>query len=83
VIAVKFLGEEVVMHTSPTLKNGMHHFHDSSIKAAHYVGHLFHEKSFWAILAIVTLLIGLFMLVAFFGSGTPMQNYRVPYGPYY
>ena len=53
------------MHTSPTLKNGVHHIHDGSIKAAHYVCHLFHEKSFWAIMAILTLIVGLFILVVF------------------
>ena len=71
------------MHTSPTLKNGMHHFHDGSVKAVHFTGHLLHEKSFWAIVAILALIVGLFTLLVLFGSGTPMQNYPIPYGPYY
>jgi hypothetical protein len=71
------------MHTSPTLKLRMHHFHDSSVNAMHYIGHLLHEKSFWAIVAITALIVGFFTMIILFGSGTTMQNYSSPYGPYY
>ena len=71
------------MNTSPTLKNGMHHLHDGSVKAMHYTGHLLHEKSFWAIVAITALIVGLFTMIILFGSDTTMQNYSIPYGRYY
>jgi hypothetical protein len=71
------------MHTSPTLKTGMHHFHDSSVNARHYIGHLLHEKSFWGIMAITALIVGLITMIILFSSGTTMQNYSTPYGPYY
>ncbi|MEE9368388.1 MAG: hypothetical protein V3V05_05940 [Pontiella sp.] len=57
------------MHTATTLKTGMHHFHDDSVNAMHYIGHLLHEKSFWAIVAITALIVGLSSLIILFGSG--------------
>jgi hypothetical protein len=71
------------MHTSTTVRLWMHHFHDGSVKAAHYTGHLFHEKAFWSIVVILALITGLFTLIAFNGNDTTMQNYYFPYGPYF
>ena len=71
------------MHTAPTLKNGMHHVHDGSVKAVHFVGHLLHEKSFWGILALIALFAALLTLAALFGNDATMKNYHIPYGPYY
>ena len=71
------------MHTSTTLKHWMHHFHDGSVKAVHYTGHMLHEKAFWEILAILTLIAGVFAMIVFFSNSPMMQNYGVPYGPYY
>lgn len=73
------------MHASETAKHWMHNAHDGSIKAAHFTGHLLHEKSFWAILGILALIAGTFALLVFLGNNAPLQNYRVPlpYGPFY
>lgn len=73
------------MHASTTVKHWVHHFHDNSAKAVHYAGHLLHEKSFWAILAILALIAGIFTMIVLLGSDAPLQNYRIPlpYGPYY
>ena len=71
------------MHTSTTLKHWVHQFHDGSVKVAHYTGHMLHEKAFWAILAILALIAGIFTMLVFFGNSPMMQNYGVPYGPYY
>jgi hypothetical protein len=61
----------------------MHRFHDGGIRVAHYTGHLLHERAFWEILALVVLIAGMFALVVLYGSGSMMQHYHVPYGPYY
>ena len=67
------------MNTANPFKHWMHHAHDSSAKAAHYTGHLLHERSFWAILAFVALTAGLLALVAIFGRDATMQEYyRMP-----
>ncbi len=71
------------MHTSTTMRHWMHHFHDGSVKAARYTGHLLHEKSFWGIVVILTLIAGVLTLMALFGSGAVLQNYSMPYGLYY
>jgi hypothetical protein len=59
--------------------------HDGGIKAAHFTGHLLHEKSFWSILAILTLLAALFTLVVLFGDKSPDPSFGVPlpYGRYF
>lgn len=73
------------MHATTTAKHWMHNFHDSGVKAAHFTGHLLHEKSFWAIMGILALIVGIFTLLVFLGSHAPLQDYRapIPYGPYY
>lgn len=73
------------MHASTTMRHWMHHFHDGSVKAAHFTGHLLHEKSFWAIVGILALITGVFALLVYLGSEAPMQDYRMPmpYGTYY
>ncbi|MCF7816446.1 MAG: hypothetical protein K9M54_01075 [Kiritimatiellales bacterium] len=73
------------MHAPLTIQNWMHHAHEGSTKVAHFTSHLFHEKNFWAIVAIVALIAGLFALIAYFGSDVAMNHYRVPlpFSPYY
>lgn len=73
------------MHTSPTIRDWMHHAHERSTKAARFTSHLLHERNFWAVIAIVALIAGLFVLIAYFGSSMAMSNYGVPapYGVYY
>lgn len=63
----------------------MHRMHDGSIKAAHCTGHMFHEKKFWAIVAILALVAGLFTLIALNGGGSWAQEYGIPlpYGSYF
>lgn len=61
----------------------MHHFHDGSVRAAHYTAHLLHEKNFWKMTAILAVIGGLFALLVFFGNDIQMQNYSIPYAPYY
>ena len=71
------------MHTSITLKQWFDHVHDGRVKAAHYAGHLLHTKSFWGILAILALIIGMLAALILFGVNTPLRNYTIPYAPYY
>ena len=71
------------MHTSSTLKQWTHMFHDGSAKVAHYTGHLLHEKSFWGILALLVLLAGALVLIAIFGDDIATKSFNMPYGPYY
>ncbi len=72
------------MHAGLTIRHWMHHVHDGTIKAAHLTGHLFHERAFWGIVAIATLIIALFTLIAILGEGVPVQEYSqpLPYGYY-
>ena len=51
--------------------------------AAHYTGHLFHEKSFWGILVVVALIAGLLLLITLLGDNIDMKNFTTPYRPYY
>ena len=73
------------MHTSVTLKHWMQHFHDNSVKATHYAGHLLHERSFWGIAGFLALIVGLLVLIAFFGNASTLQDYGAPspYSPYF
>ena len=71
------------MHTTNTLRHWAHNFHGHSAKAAHYTGHLLHEKSFWGILIVAALLTGLLILIASLGDNIDAKTFTVPYGPYY
>jgi hypothetical protein len=72
------------MHTPIPVKHWAHHFHDGTVRVMHYTGHLLHEKAFWAIVALITLLIGMFALLVLFGNDSPMmRNYNIPFSPYY
>jgi len=73
------------MHMEPTVKSWMHHVHDDAVRVAHYTNHMFHEKSFWGIVAIIALLAGLFTLIAFSGNETFLdyQSVPMPHGGYY
>ena len=72
------------MHTVSTVRNWMHQLHDGSAKMAHWTGHLFHEKSFWGIVAILAVLVAAFALMVFYGNRVPMEEFSVPirYGPF-
>jgi len=60
----------------------MHVVHDEGLKAVHFSSHLFHEKSFWGIVAIFVLLAALFTLITLFGDQLPIMDYHVPAAPY-
>ena len=72
------------MHSSTTRRHWVRHFHDGSVKAVHYTGHLLHEKSFWAIMIILALITGIVALLAYLSSEAPIQDYRmpIPYGTF-
>jgi hypothetical protein len=80
-----YKGKEVAMHASSSIHDWMRVAHDSGGKVVRFTGHLLHEKSFWAILAIVVALAGLFALVAYFGNDASMRDFNMPmpYGVYY
>lgn len=71
------------MHTSSTLKQWFGHVHDGRVRAARYAGHLLHAKSFWGILAILALVVGMVAILIWFGVEAPIRNYTIPYAPYY
>lgn len=45
------------MNTNPALRHWMHYLHDESGKFMHFTEHMLHEKAFWGVLAIVTLMV--------------------------
>lgn len=71
------------MNMVPTIKDALHHMHDSTVKATHATGHLFHEKTFWGILAIIALIALLFTLVVLYGSSNALPTTPLPFAPYY
>lgn len=72
------------MHAGSTIKEWMHQLHDETVKAAHFTGHMVHEKAFWGILAILAMIAALFTLVVLFGSSTAHDfSLPIPYGTYH
>ena len=71
------------MNTAPVIRNVLHHLHDGAAKATHATSHLFHEKAFWALLAVVALIAALFALVVIYGQGNVMPSTPMPFAPYY
>lgn len=70
------------MSATTTFKHWMHHIHDGGARAAHYSGHLLHERAFWIILTFVLLMTGLFTLVVLYGQASIIRDYyRVPLSP--
>lgn len=70
------------MHMTATMKDWMHHVHEESVRVGHKAVQMLHEKSFWAMLAIVALLTTLFSMLLMYGNNNLMQHYSIPM-PYF
>jgi hypothetical protein len=74
------------MHAVSTIKHWVHQLHDEGARVARQGSHVFHERSFWGIVAIMAIIALLFALVVLFGNRFPIQHYGIPtpYGqPYF
>lgn len=73
------------MHAPLTIQSWAHRTHEEGLRVVHVLGHLFHTKSFWAIVGILALIVVMFALIAHLGGAANVQHYGVPvpYSPYY
>ncbi len=67
------------MHIMPSFSVFRHHLHDGSMKLAHYTGHLLHEKTFWAFVGIVTIIVVLFSILLLLGNDAAIEHQAFPY----
>ena len=56
----------------------MQQFHQGTERAVHMTGYLVHEKSFWAIVAILVGIAALISLLMIFGQNSVLENYHAP-----